>query len=119
MTLRRVYMDYLRDILNNAEKASDFVKGMTREEFLRDEKTIFAVIRALEIVGEASKKIPGEVRDKYPGVPWREMTGVRDKLIHDYFGVNQAVIWKTVTEDVPKLIQLVKQVIDGETINWV
>ncbi|MBU1182033.1 MAG: DUF86 domain-containing protein [Proteobacteria bacterium] len=115
MISERLYIDYLRDILDNAKKASDFIKGMTENDFLRDEKTIFAVIRALEIVGEATKKIPDEVRGKYPGIPWREMTGMRNKLIHDYFGVNLAVIWKTVTEDMPKLIPLVKQVIEDQT----
>ena len=95
MKPEQLYMDYLRDILDNAKKASDFIKGMAENDFLRDEKTTFAVIRALEIVGEATKKIPDEVRDKYPVIPWREMTGMRDKLIHDYVGVNLAVIWKT------------------------
>jgi uncharacterized protein with HEPN domain len=114
MKPEQLYMDYLRDILDNAKKASDFINGMTENDFLRDEKTIFAVIRALEIVGEATKKIPDGVRGKYPGIPWREMTGMRDKLIHDYVGVNLAVIWKTVTEDMPKLISLVKQVIEDQ-----
>ena len=62
-----------------------------------------------------TKKIPDEVRDKYPGIAWREMTGMRNKLIHDYFGVNLEVIWKTVTEDMPKLIPLIKQVIEDQT----
>ena len=114
MTSNRIYLDYLRDILENAEKALKFIEGMTETEFHRDEKTIFAVVRALEVVGEATKKIPKRVREKYPQVAWREIGGMRDKLIHDYFGVNLGVIWKTVTEDIPKLIPLLKQVIAEE-----
>ena len=76
---------------------------MTYEQFAGDAKTVFAVVRALEIIGEATKKLPQSVRDRYPKVPWREMAGIRDKLIHDYFGVNLAVVWKTVIEDLPGL----------------
>ncbi len=110
----RLYVDYLCDIAENARKASQFTAGMTGDDFLQDEKTVFAVIRALEIVGEATKKIPSEIKEKYSDIPWREMAGMRDKLVHDYFGVNLVVIWKTVTEDLPKLMPLVQQVIEAE-----
>jgi uncharacterized protein with HEPN domain len=70
---------------------------------LKDEKTQYAVIRAIEIIGEASKKRPKSLKNKYSTIPWREISGMRDKLIHDYFGVNQKVIWKTVKEDLPVL----------------
>ncbi len=115
MNQERFYSDYLRDILEHAEKTQDFISGMTRDDFLQDEKTVFAIIRALEVVGEATKKIPREVREKYPNVPWREMAGTRDKLIHDYFGVNLGVIWKTATEDIPALIPLIRQILKNET----
>ena len=115
MSQGRLYIDYLRDILENAEKAVGFVSGMSGDDFLGDEKTVFAVIRAIEILGEATKKIPNDVREKYSDIPWREMAGTRDKLVHDYFGVNLAVIWKTVTEDIPSLIPLLKKVIENES----
>ncbi len=110
----RLYLDYLRDILENSEKSVGFIAGMTRDDFLKDEKTVFAVIRAIEIIGEATKKIPANIREKYPEIPWREMTGTRDKLIHDYMGVNLVVVWKTVTEDIPNLISLLQQAIKNE-----
>jgi uncharacterized protein with HEPN domain len=103
MNLERVYADYLEDILDAIQKVAKFIEGMTFDQFAADDKTAFAVIRALEIIGEATKHIPEEVRRNYPRLPWREMAGIRDKLIHEYFGVNLEVVWKTATEDLPKL----------------
>jgi uncharacterized protein with HEPN domain len=82
------------------------------KQFKEDEKTVFAVVRALEIIGEAAKKIPLDIRTRFENIPWREMTGIRDKLIHDYFGVDVEVVWKTVTEDLLKLKPLIKQMIN-------
>ena len=76
----REYVDYLQNILYAMEKAESFIEGMDFAAFEADEKTTFTVVRALEIIGEAAKKIPPEVRQKYPDVPWREMAGMRDKL---------------------------------------
>ncbi|MBC8525178.1 MAG: DUF86 domain-containing protein, partial [Chlorobium phaeobacteroides] len=68
------------------------------ESFRNDKKTQYAVIRALEIIGEASKKVPIEVRDNYAVIPWRSITGMRDKLVHDYFGVDTEVVWNTASK---------------------
>jgi len=95
----RSYLDYLEDILEAIEKAEQFISGMSFQEFTEDDKTVYAVVRALEIVGEAAKKIPDDVRERHADLPWREMSGMRDKLIHDYFGVDEEVVWKTVQED--------------------
>jgi uncharacterized protein with HEPN domain len=82
-----------------------------------DEKTIFATVRALEIIGEAAKHIPQRVKQRYPDLPWREMMAVRDKVIHAYFGVDGSVIWKTVHEDIPPLLPHLRHIlleIEGE-----
>lgn len=101
-----------KDIRQSAQKALAFLGNMTYETFVTDEKTAFAVVRALEIVGEAGKRIPQAIRDRYPEVPWRSMTGIRDKLIHDYVSVNLEVVWRTVTEDLPALLPLIQQMLD-------
>lgn len=109
---KRNFTDYLRDILDAIEKVETFTQGMDYEQFVKDEKTVFAVIRALEIIGEASKNIPNSVKDRHPSLPWRDMAGIRDKLIHEYFGVNMAVIWNTVKRDIPSLKPLITEVLE-------
>lgn len=108
---QRSYIDYVKDTLEAIEKAKMFVEGMSYEEFSRDDKTVYAVLRALEIVGEATKKIPQDEKEKYTEIPWREIAGIRDKLIHDYFGVNLLVVWKAVSEDLPMIEPLLKKML--------
>lgn len=103
----REYGDYIQDILDSINAIEEFTKGMDFEEFARDRKTSFAVIRGLEIIGEAAKSIPKSIRNRYPAVPWRDMAAMRDKVIHEYFGVNLKVIWKTAKEDIPPLQLLI------------
>src|SRR5262249_26973584 len=98
MTAARTSIDFLEDIRTAAQKAEAFVAGMKFDAFAADEKTAFAVVRALEIIGESAKRIPQDVRDACPEIPWRTMSGIRDKLIHDYISVNLEIVWKTVVE---------------------
>ena len=114
MSPERMYLDYLDDIAEALQHSAEFVTGLSFDAFREDTKTVFAVVRALEVVGEATKQISPEVRNRHTQVPWREMAGMRDKLIHQYFGVDLRVVWKTVQEDVLVLIPVLHQVIAEE-----
>ena len=90
------------------ESVGAFVEGMDFEQFRTDDKTFSAVVRKLEIVGEAAKHIPEHVREKYPSVPWKEMAGMRDRLIHAYFGIDEKLLWRVVTNRIPKIKPLIQ-----------
>jgi uncharacterized protein with HEPN domain len=108
----REYEDYIRDILDSIDAAEEFVTGMGFEDFENDRKTVYAVVRAIEIIGESAKNVPAPVRKRYPEIPWREMSGMRDKVIHAYFGVDLSVVWETVTHDLQRVRPLVQRALD-------
>jgi uncharacterized protein with HEPN domain len=109
--MKRDYGVYIKDILQAIENVREFTQGMTFNRFKKDRKTTSAVIRELEIIGEATKQIPSSIRKKYPAVPWKDMAGMRDKLIHFYFGIDLEIVWKTVNERIVKLEPLLKEVL--------
>ncbi|OYR64408.1 HepT-like ribonuclease domain-containing protein [Halorubrum ezzemoulense] len=96
-------LDYLDDILDGVEKIKRYTREMTYEEFVEDPKTVDAVLRNFEVIGEAAKNVPDDIRQEYDDVPWSEMAGMRDKLIHGYATVELQIIWTTVQEEVPAL----------------
>ncbi len=110
--MKRDYHVYLGDILQAFRDASQFLEGFSYEEFIADRKTISAVARELEIAGEATKQLPASIRKKYPQIPWSDMAGMRDKLIHFYFGVDMEIVWETVKVRIPKLEPLIEDVLN-------
>jgi len=107
----RDYSLYLKDILAAIESIENFIAGMDLDTFRVDDKTNSAVMRKLEIIGEAVKQIPDDIRQDHPQVPWKEMAGMRDKLIHFYFGVDYRLVWKAITERLPYIKQDIENIL--------
>lgn len=109
--MKRDYRLYLDEIVDAITKIERYTEGLALEQFKKDEKTIDAVIRNFAIMGEAAKHIPHSVRNKYPDIPWKEMAGMRDKLIHEYFGIKYDVVWQTIKKRLPQVKPLIEAVI--------
>ncbi len=106
--------DFLSDIQEAIRRVLDYTAGMAYETFLSDTKTQDAVIRNLEIIGEATKNLSNELRGRYPDLPWKSMAGARDRLIHDYFGVNLDIVWEIVIIELPKVISRLDGILESE-----
>lgn len=104
---KRGAAELLSDMRDAIHAAREFSRGVTFEEFRNNREKQFAIIHALEIIGEAAKGVPASVRDDYPDVPWRDIAGMRDRLIHGYFSVNLERLWNTVQQDLPHLEEMI------------
>ncbi len=105
---------FIEHILKSIEKIESFSKGVSKEKLLKDELIQSAIIRQIEIIGEAVKNLPKEFTIKYSFVPWGEIARTRDKLIHHYFGVDLEAIWKVINDDLPKLKTDIKRILKQE-----
>ena len=104
----------ITDILECIAKIRRYTKGYSFEDFQEDEKTIDSVLRNLEIIGEAARHVPAEIRAEHPELPWVEMLTMRNIVIHEYHGVNLRIIWQTVKEDLPPLVSGLKRILQEE-----
>lgn len=105
------FLDHIEDILDAMHKAEMAISGVDYQQFADDFMINFVVARALEIVGEATKRLPLEVRDAYPDIPWRNMAGMRDRIIHGYDNVDFQIMWDVVTQEVPQVKPLLQQIL--------
>ena len=101
----------LKHIIEEAMVACKYTEGISFEEFVEDGKTVRAVIRSIEVIGEAASKISGELRKEHHDVPWNKITGMRNRLIHVYFDIDYDVIWQTVQGDLPSLINQIQAIL--------
>jgi uncharacterized protein with HEPN domain len=108
--MNREFLDFVEDILDAMDKAELLVEGFTYREFEED-FTNFAVVRALEIIGEATKRLPISVREQYPEVSWRGMAGMRDRIIHGYDTVDLQIVWDVVKQDIPEIKPQIQQIL--------
>jgi len=105
------YNEYLRHIRDECEYLIKGSEGLSYEEFIHNETLKRAFVRSIEIIGEATKKIPSEFKEKYPEVNWKEMSGMRDVLIHGYFGIDYKIVWDVIVNHIPQLLNRIKKII--------
>lgn len=111
--MSKEYVEYLRHILDECEFITSVIsQNSLKEDFLRDETLKRAVVRSLEIIGEATKKIPVDVKLHWNEISWKNMAGMRDRLIHDYIGVNYVIVWDVVKNMIPVLMLQIRQIVE-------
>ncbi len=104
----------LKDILEAISAIERFVEGISFEDFMNNDEKSSAVIRKFEIIGEATKGLPEDLKDKHPEIPWKEMAGFRDKLIHFYFGVKYELVWQAIKKRLPRIKSLIQKILEDQ-----
>jgi uncharacterized protein with HEPN domain len=114
MSRKRRDKEYLADLVEAVHRIIDYSKDLTYVEFLADKKTQDAVLRNLQVIGEAVKKLSPRVKQAHPRLPWKQMAGMRDKVVHDYFGINYDIVWTLAIEELPALLPSLTSIDPGE-----
>ena len=104
----------LRHMLDAARQAQSFAKGETRGSLETDRKLVFALLKAVEVIGEAASQITKDTRKSLPLIPWADIVGMRHRLIHAYFDINLDILWNTIVKDLPPLIRVLEEILDGQ-----
>ena len=110
----RDYRDFLHDILDAIKDIESFIDNLSYDEFVNDRKTLNAVIRSIEVIGEATKNLPGQIKEKHPDLPWKRMASMGDKLVHGYFGIDNKTLYRTAKEDIPTLKSSIQAILEKE-----
>ena len=110
----RDWSNRVEDILEACRRIVEYVEGMDELSFANDQRTVDAVVRNLTVLGEAVKHLPEELLDRHSAIPWIEMRGIRNVMVHEYFGVSIPIIWKTCQNDIPPLIPLLEKVLETQ-----
>lgn len=108
------WKERLEDILEAINNLQFYVKGMTYQQFSRDKKTVRASTYEIMVIGEAARFIPDEIREKYPTVPWDKMRSIRNVVVHEYFQVDKAILWQTITQNLPPLVPVLQEILRKE-----
>ena len=108
----REIKNLLEDIYDAIKKILTYTKGMSYDDFIRDDKTVDAVVRNFEIIGEASNRIPDDFKTKHPEVEWRRIVGFRNRIIHEYFGIDYENLWRIKNENIPMLSEFMEQILE-------
>ncbi len=109
--MKRDHSLYLKDILDSMALIEDFIGNMQLDEFKKDKKTSSATIYQIEIIGEAPKHVPRDEQKNYHQIPWKDMAGMRDRIIHFYFGIDYEIVWKVIKEDLPNLKKQISEML--------
>jgi len=110
--MKRTNKHYFRDILEYANFSLEFIGNISYEEFVQDRKVVFATVRALEVIGESSNRISEELKQNYPQMPWIEMRGLRNRIVHNYDDVDYKIIWNVLKNEIPNLIEKTKSILE-------
>ena len=118
---KRSNKELVIDILESIQKVHRYVEGMNYKTFIQDEKTIDAVVRNFEVIGEAANRIDNDVKDKFPNVEWRRIIGLRNRIVHEYFGIDLEIIWQIIEEklvDFQTQMEYIRNALEEEWADW-